>query len=508
MPWYNDRESFNSSGASFPYTPGNERSDFRANYNTSPEIPKFNDPGLGAPYRPGSDNLAYFGYAPGRNPRDLVYDNTNTTCTSSVNCWSGYTCSGGRCVKKEEADTTTGKGGGCNDPDKEMCICRTPLCALERKCCSGTTYTRTIARPGGGLITTIQCEPFQDPNNCNKYCTSYYKLYGELAEGCSMNDVCDCGDCVNGECRITGIPPCYCKPKNEQCTGTCEECQQSGSCKKVCQGCVVQCSTSNRRCPCSNIYVSANTSVPACTGGPNRESCATMLRRKVASICRTLNAERGGCSGKDGQCGYAEFNGKTVDCECKSRTETCPSSGSVNKSYCAGFSEEGKTCFDRGNSYKPQEKAHLQCVPGSTVTLFGKVCEIDDEKDGCFAPPYCPDGKKCNPKTGFCDNDEDLTPCTSGLVCQGNCCASGTACVPYRKFKVADNCHLQGSTFFAPQGGPSLVVTDSIAQKDSICGREHTHCNVVVNGQVIATHLECGNGLVDLGPAGFSGCPS
>jgi hypothetical protein len=31
---------------------------------------------------------------------------------------------------------------------------------------------------------------------------------------------------------------------------------------------------------------------------------------------------------------------------------------------------------------------------------------------------------------------------------------------------------------------------------------------VMVNCQQVASHLECNNGLVDMGPAGFSGCPS
>jgi hypothetical protein len=146
-------------------------------------------------------------------------------------------------------------------------------------------------------------------------------------------------------------------------------------------------------------------------------------------------------------------------------------------------------------------------VPGTQVTLFGKVCQVDEENDGCNGPPGCPDDKKCNNQTGFCEGDTDLEVCTSGLVCNGACCASGSACVPYRKFKVADNCHLQGGTFFAPQGGPTLQVTAAITEENSICGRAHTHCAVLVNCQTVATHLECGNGLVDMGPAGFSGCP-
>ena len=506
MPWYNDRESFNSSGLDFPYAPGSEKTHIATVLYNDNDRNVFNKINFESAYSPGSEQaLRSLGYAPGRNPRDLVFDNTNTTCTSSANCWSGYTCSGGRCVKKEEADTTTGKGGGCNDPSPEICICRTPLCALERKCCSGTTYTRIVPRPGGGTITQIQCEPFQDPNQCDTYCDSYYQLFDELPDHCEMDSVCDCGNCMNGECRPGGIQPCYCKPKNEQCPKACEFCQNDGSCKEECNGCITVCSTQNNRCPCSNVYVNVVASVPACTGGPDQKSCATLRREKVAALCEKLT---GGCQKADGKCNYHQYNGKTLDCECKTRRETCPSGGAVNKSYCAGFSEEGKTCYDRGNIFVPQEGSPSSCVPGTEVTLFGKVCEVDDQKDGCNGPPGCPDNKKCNKQTGFCEDDEDLTICTSGLVCQGNCCANGTACVPYRKFKVADNCHLQGGTFFAPQGGPSLEVTASIAEDDSICGRAHTHCDVVVNGQVIATHLECGNGLVNLGPAGFSGCPS
>lgn len=501
MPWYNDRVSFNKAGLTFPYRPGNSRSSYTAPIQRETEDrEEFNKPPAVKSYRPGSpEHLATLGYRPGSNPRDLIFDNTNTTCVADANCATGFTCIGGRCQEDQgEKKAGTGSGDDCNDPDPERqdCPCDKQTCG-PRKCCYGPIYTRLVPRPGGGLIYEERCEPFED-RNCSSRCTSHYRMFGTLASGCTMENTCYDGRCVNGECE----------KDNSKCNtgrgcGDCEQCNDNGSCVFSCDGCMMQCSSSNVRCECGNVYVSGTASIPYCKGG-NAFACQQKIREAVKAKCDIVAP----CDGDKGKsCDSHQYRGKTLKCECKSVQTTCPESGQHGGGYCEGFAEAGKICFDRGKIFVPDPDAKNNCLPGTKVTKFGKICELDDD-DGCNGPLGCPAGQRCNQQTGFCEDDDSKPECDSGNVCNGSCCETGTECVPYRRFRVADNCHNRGDSFFAPAGGPTLNVLEAISEEASVCGRPHTHCAVVVNCYTVAMHLECGNGLVDLGPAGFSGCPA
>jgi hypothetical protein len=471
---------------------------------------------------------------PGASGRDWIDDRT-WDCRQSSDCGVNFSCIGGECVRTRPGGAAAGVGSGastsCEEAEtkynnnNESCGsynqssssgCSKPSCGDEsdgssrkygssRKCCGGEIYSRTGAIPGGGLFTAKQCEPFKNGDQCLNYCNAFYGANGYHVSGCTDNDICLCGGpCINGGCvDDANTTKCYCrKPK---CKETCYNCKNNGTCELDCTDCKITC-TGFYKCPCADKTYRITQSQAMCAPGVQK-SCPQLVRERGEEICSSIHP----CppSGPGNSCTTQQVNGTTLDCKCYSREETCNPGGSYATSFCADSPIRGENtiCYDKGYihvSNVDYPSPTPGCPDGGTAVLFGKVCETNRDF-GCHKGG-CPTGYNCN-EEGNCEVD-NTTPTCNGPVCEGICCSAGAQCVPYRKYYVADNCHNQGTTFFAPQSpAPTLEAYEFISKENSVCGRAHSHCSVKVGFKAVATHLSCEEGIVDLGPAG-TGCSS
>jgi hypothetical protein len=472
----------------------------------------------------GWDKFAKKDNRPGASGRDWIIDKT-WDCRQSSDCGVNFSCIGGECVRTRPGGAAAGVGSGastsCEEAEtkynnnNESCGsynqssssgCSKPSCGDEsdsRKCCGGEIYSRTSAIPGGGLSTTKQCEPFKNGDQCVNYCNAFYGVNGYHASGCTDNDVCLCGGpCINGGCvDDANTTKCYCR--EPKCKETCYNCNINGTCEVDCYECKTNCA-GNYKCDCGPATYRISVSQAMCAAGPQK-SCPQLIRERGEELCRKNYPCPPG--GPGDSCTTQQVNGTTLDCDCYTRQVNCQPGESFETSFCADSPVSG-LCYDKGYIHVNPTGGAISggtCPDGGIAYLFGKVCDKGDNDYGCKTGG-CPTGFKCDDE-GFCQVD-DTTPICNGPVCEGTCCSAGAECVEYRRYYVADSCHGQGTTFFAPADpAPTLEVYEYINEENSVCGRAHSHCSVKVGFRAVATHLDCEQGLVDLGPAGF-GCSS
>lgn len=480
----------------------------------------------------GWDKFAAKDTRPGASGRDWIVDRV-WQCRKSDDCSAGSHCINGRCTSISSGGAAAGPGSGaatgCEESKNEYNSnngscgafnysqssgwgCTNSACGDEsnttnkkegRDCCGGTIYSRTSGIPGGGLITYRQCEPFNDGDKCNNYCNVFYQSNGYHANQCTDSDVCVCGGpCIYGSCvDDPNTRKCFCR--NPRCKETCYNCNLDGTCEVDCNQCRVSCS-GTYRCSCGPKTYWITASQAMCAPGVQK-SCPQLIRERGEALCRKNYP----CppEGPGDSCTTQQVNGTTLDCDCYTRQETCIPGGNYATSFCADSPVSG-LCYDKGYihvSNVNEPSSTPGCPDGGTAILFGKVCDKGDDDYGCKTGG-CPTGLTCN-EEGNCVIDT-TTPTCDGPVCEGTCCSANAECVEYRRYYVADSCHGQGTTFFAPANpAPTLEAYESISKENSVCGRAHSHCSVKVGFKTVATHLDCEQGLVDLGPAGF-GCSS
>lgn len=476
---------------------------------------------------------------------------TDGGCIASKDCGSGFGCVAGYCIKIDQRQATNGPnnaaspgsncdieppedGGGGNDPcggagggGSGSVGCGTSGCGAsggsgggggsggEEECCGGPIYRRYGA---GG--SQSQCEPFDPPNGCSKFCTSYWRNNGEYYKGCDRYNTCsECSNCLtqtgtfgNTRCEKRSDGACYC-PGSECGTarsgkGACYSCEKEGAafgtCRLTCKNCVDRCNCF-WTCPCGTRITQNWTQKSGwCFSGPAcSTACRADLSKKCSKFCPDPPPDPCADDPND-TCGNTKCYCSTIYRECGTDGVPDVPNGCTRKVL--GFIS---TC---GNLQSPdpdeiRKKAWILkicCEPPKEGKCFCRNLETGKQIRSC---PEC---EKCSTQTGRCIPDDSCDDeCESGVVCDGTCCPSaGQVCAPRCSFTVVDACHNAGYTFTAPCGSVSLQQTATIPADSAVCDRYHTHCNVVVDGTSYGAHLDCQAGVRSNGPAGGTVCAS
>jgi hypothetical protein len=272
--------------------------------------------------------------------------------------------------------------------------------------------------------------------------------------------------------------------------------QKTGLCNDDCS-CAVT-------CPCGTQYRGVH-SQEHYQSGP---SCPSVCRERLYQYYCIDRASEA-CPPQKDPCKADPGNKCEQDCYCTSQKVSCSGTYSCPDGYRC---QQTGTLFaatgsDGSCQDGPGDPADLWTQGGKTIFL--RICKMSDDPDceecDCNCENDCPDCHTCG-ADGKCVYDPDCdTPCDN--PCNGDCCLAGQNCVPAALWQVVDACHFQGATFAAPAGvTPTLEHTVDIPANGAVCGRFHTHCNVRVNGQVVASHLDCQKGLKSLGSAGYNIC--
>jgi len=416
------------------------------------------------------------------------------TCYSTTDCPSGYACNAGKCIKSSPfgGSGSPGGGGECDPVDPPVTPkcggggCTSPGCGDEggRDCCGGPIYTCFGGAP--------QCEPCEDLPGCRSFCDTHYSVTGDLASGCTADDVCQCGSCSNGEClQLVSSSNCNCDPPGS--AGECETCnEQTGDYEEDCTKCDQLYQIANFQCPYPNQdqTVSGQYRQSSCEQAGIQESGYTILRRQLLAKCNQLpNKPQESCKAQ-GEC---EANCVCVTNSWSSHTDSLPQPGISSLHTCP----PGKQCTTVGSAY----------IVGAFTQITVRVC--DRLPDCGCQNPTTPCGE-CE----VCVNDEcvrDQANCQDceNQVCSGQCCGTPGACVPGIKYRALDNCHGATQEFCVAVGtsvtlGPPVAILASGA----VCGRYHTHCAILINGQDSGRlTLDCQTGLQSLGSCEGNVCP-
>lgn len=479
--------------------------------------------------------------------RDKSMKKQDGACVASKDCGSGFGCVGGYCIKIDQRQATNGPnnatspgsncdieppydGGGGNDPcggagggGSGSVGCGTSGCGAsggsgggggsggEEECCGGPIYRRYGA---GG--SQQQCEPFDPPSGCSKYCTSYWRNNGEYADGCNQYNTCsECSNCLtqtgtfgNTACEKRTDGACYCPGSScgtaTSGKGACYSCEKEGSlfgiCRLTCKNCVDRCNCF-WRCPCGTEITQNWTQKSGhCFSGPGcATACRADLSKKCGKFCPPPPLDPCADDPNDG-CG-------NTDCYCTTQYKECGDPGSPPApSGCTkkvfGFIS---TC---GALQSPDPDGVKR-----TAWLMKFCCKPPENSNCLCRNPEtgkrirsCPECQKCNSEGRCVPDDSCDDVCESGVVCAGECCEAGETCRPKCSYTIVDACHGAGGSFTAPCGAVTLSRTATINADEAVCSRYHTHCSVRVGGKARATHLDCQAGVRSNGPTGGTIC--
>ncbi len=343
------------------------------------------------------------------------------TCSSVDACQSAK-CNqaDGKCVFTDKQD-----GLPCDD---------STLCTSADNCASGACKGTLIACDDGNPCTTDSCD-------LAKGCTSTDFVGGcSDGNGCTEGDACKASACLPGSAKSCD--------DGDGCTlDTCNKI--NGECGHAAiVGCGGNCNT-GADCNDSNPCTDDTCAGGKCQVAPNSQACDDKELCTQSDLCAG-----GVCAGS--QLGCDDKNPCTID--------TCdPTAGCAHQPSSLGC-EDGNACT------VGDVCAGGACKPGPGATCDdGNVCTSDacDPKTGVCAstnntapcndnnactvgdmcavglcqagtPTLCDDGKpctddKCDPATGSCvvSNNTlvctDNNACTTGDVCSGGACKSGTA---------------------------------------------------------------------------------
>lgn len=473
--------------------------------------------------RPEDDFNNNFGRAFGQMPLDSYEEGDSqrgrlANCQTAEDCGADHICTGGECVPSNSTGTgagSTGSGGGSgfaactDDPPEKTRNCEDKNCQPGPGCGDGSDELLNCC---GDPIYTCQdgrrqCEPCDDSDGreCNDFCDSWFRSNGSVAPGCDDDDHCgECSECFASLCRpATGRANCFCFPGNSGCPD-CQECSRpGGGCVKAKGACTIDCNCFVT-CPCGSSFQGFHSQDYYDNGLACPAACraATYQKYCVDGANQSCPPQKDPMKEDPGNKCEESCYGTSQKTPCNG-TYTCPDGHSctvTGKLFAA--TGEGGACEDGGNPTGAWSQGG--------ITWFIRVCKLnqddpDCEECDCNCENDCPDCHTCGPN-GECVYDEACDqPCD--VPCNGDCCGPGQTCVPAVLWQVIDACHFAGVTFAAPAGvTPELVHTDDITAAEAVCGRWHTHCNVVVNGSTVATHLDCQKGLRQVGPASFSIC--
>lgn len=335
------------------------------------------------------------------------------SCTDSVHCVAGRSCSMGSCGPK-------GNGLLCAAPAE----CASGLCVDETCCASACTETcRACDRPGSrGVCTPVP--KYEDDDSCkglSKSCDGAGACKAELGWYCSDASACISGFCADNECCESA------------CAGTCMTCaspggEHNGKCVPrgrgltdypdctggfACDGMGV-CKL-DRGQPCAGS--GAECASGFCTDG---RCCVSAC----ADVCRSCDAS-GFCvpvplGGTDGACTGSMACTGTGSCR-KTAAEPC----AADAECASGLCEDGVCCYARCGTC-------ARCdIPGS----LGVCADVPKgSADGtCSLPSSACDG------TGSCKkmNGQPCLAgeCLSGFCVDSKCCenACSGACVACNK---------------------------------------------------------------------------
>ena len=464
-------------------------------------------------------------------------------CSRSSDCGSGFVCSAGECVNKDDSSKAGSNGGSgpatsaasgsgspnCN-PDEESTDCGDtkkncpkPTCGTNggkngqncevqsrADCCGGIMY-----RCGGDAINGIppaecpQCEPCEPPyRECKDVCDWYYKANGANSSAASCQNTdgsqrhCgNCQECFSGQCQDWSSAPCWCNAVGAECPD-CEECDRDensptyGECAAT-TGTCKECTNCSVVCPCGT-QVNCRACYEKYRNGLAAPSqCRADCYKKFCTDKQPLtHTKQPACPEEKDPCKADPGNSCEIECECITRYGPCGGERPPNP--------PGKRCTSQGYMSTCADDGSGEMV------YFDRCCTMNTtdpkcDKCDCLCSNDCPDCYYCG-ANGECVYDEDCDrPCDE--PCNGNCCGPGRTCKDAILYSTIDPCHNQPCIFAVPVGTtPELVWTEDISAEDAVCDRFHTHCHVKVNNQFVCTHWDCQKGLVVLGPAPYKVC--
>ena len=297
--------------------------------------------------------------------------NTGRGCVDSSQCAAGFTCRGGLCY--EPSGLIGGGSGyqdlGCgqsSDGTSDNCApttvsnqntCDKTGCgenlnqrsAGQDDCCSEERCCR-FSSTGYGDYADIRCHcgpcPEDENKNCNRYCDTALKAFGELPDSCNDFNVCDeCEECSVSarKCqKLTISVPCH-------CVGACPQCHRcnNGYCYRDatyncpddkpepaeepenpnCDGSVVDTTTQSSSCESPRVQLGVIT-----VGGETLYICGQRDYTNIPDAC---------C---------------TIQCHCN---EQCPS-GQCNNGACIPVADPNASVTEAASS-----SGGFIAVPGS-----------------------------------------------------------------------------------------------------------------------------------------------
>ena len=363
-----------------------------------------------------------------------------TSCTSSSDCGSGYSCIDGRCMAPgitgagSGSGTTSGSSSVSCEPDPNPIPppggpggsscggstpsgssftpsagpCSKPGCSKDVSAingaggggyadeCCGERCCRFFSSGPGGVGVQCFCGPCPPPQRCQEYCDSYDKAFGSPPEGCNAATYCsECEYCDSfgpfTECKpyLSG-GPCWCGGGNA-CSNSCEQCKVDGTCEYDCNNCETCLTMYNQLCNCKE-------------GGPKYTTI-----RCCTSSCNQSDLQFEDCKndGCDSVCPPGGGGGDPCKGDCYNRTcceqapppdcdfppcvqpSSCPPCPAGSSCKNIGFiSAGGETCYveevcDKGNV--PSSCGDSEC----NCHLDCPDCQLCGTDGKCYPDPRC-----------------------------------------------------------------------------------------------------------------------